>query len=123
MQISARQAQESSPEFLRQRIADLERAGNRTQPDSGIELAQLRAEIAKLRPAAELAAEYAIKLREADETKNQFLQGLKTLLAKLEQIVRSVAVNAETARSTKASVAGSDPVCGDSFDDNGGVPH
>lgn len=53
--------EENSPEFLRQRIADLERAGDRTQPDSSILLAQLRAEIAKLRPAAELAAEYAIK--------------------------------------------------------------
>jgi len=82
---SARHAQENSPEFLRQRIADLERAGNRVPPDDAVELAQLRAEIARLRPAAELAAESAIKLREADETKNQFLQGLKALIDKLEQ--------------------------------------
>jgi len=82
---SARHAQENSPEFLRQRIADLERTGNRVAPDNGLELAQLRAEIVRLRPAAELAAEYAIMLREADETKNQFLQGLKALIAKLEQ--------------------------------------
>jgi len=81
---SARHAQENSPEFLRQRIADLERAGNRAQPDMGIELAQLRAEIAKLRPAAELAAGYALKLREADETSKQILQGLKALIGKLE---------------------------------------
>jgi len=81
---SARHAQENSPEFLRQRIADLERAGNRAQPDNGVELAQLRAEIARLRPAAELAAEYAIKLREADESKKQVLLELKALVGKLE---------------------------------------
>ncbi len=81
---SARHAQENSPEFLRQRIADLERAGHRAQPDNGVELAQLRAEIVRLRPAAELAAEYAIKLREAEESKKQVLLELKALVGKLE---------------------------------------
>ena len=64
---SARHAQQNSPEFLRQRIAELEREGNRVLPDSSIELAKLQAEIGKLRPAAEAAAGYRIKLREADE--------------------------------------------------------
>ena len=89
---SARHAQENSPEFLRQRIADLEKGGNRAQPDTGIELAQLRAEIARLRPAAELAAGYALKLRETDETSKQILQGLKSLVGKLEQVGESVPI-------------------------------
>jgi len=82
---SARHAQENSPEFLRQRIADLERAGDRFQPDNGVELAQLRVEIAKLRPAAELAAGYAIKLREAEVNNKEVLLGLTTLIGKLER--------------------------------------
>ena len=36
---SARHAQENPPEFLRQRIADLERAEKGTEPDNGLELA------------------------------------------------------------------------------------
>jgi len=82
---SARHAQENSPEFLRQRIAALERSGDRVSPDGAIKLAQLETEIVKLRPAAELAAGHAIKLREADEIKRQVLQELKALISKLEQ--------------------------------------
>lgn len=63
----------------------MERAGNGAQPNTGIELAQLRAEIAKLRPAAELAAGYALKMQETDETSKQILQGLKALIGKLEE--------------------------------------
>jgi len=90
---SARHAQENSPEFLRQRIVDLERAGKRAEPDNSVELAQLRAEIATLRPAAELAAGYALQLREADQTKTQILQELKSLIGKLEQNSEGEAVS------------------------------
>ncbi|MBB5061379.1 hypothetical protein HDF16_006115 [Granulicella aggregans] len=81
---SARHAQENSPEFLRQRIADLEREGNRVLPDSSIELAKLQAEISKLKPAAEAAAGYRIKLHEAEEIRKEIFRELLALIAKLE---------------------------------------
>jgi hypothetical protein len=82
---SARHAQENSPEFLRQRIANLERAGNRVPSDNGIELAKLQTEIARLKPAAEAAAEYEMKLREAENIKKDVLQELRALIAKLDR--------------------------------------
>ena len=82
---AAKRTQESSPEFLQKRIAELERAG---KPDgygeNARELAQLRAEIDRLRPVAAEASRLGAELRDAEEMNREVLESLRTLLGKLE---------------------------------------
>lgn len=82
---SARHALENSPEFLRKRIVELEAAErNAGKVDSSQQLAELRAEIDRLRPLAQQAAALSVRLQEADQSKLEILAGLQSLIGRLE---------------------------------------
>lgn len=82
---AAKRTQESSPEFLQKRIAELERAGKGDGAGESVqELAKLRAEVDRLKPVAEQASRFAAELRDADNTKSEILASLRTLVERLE---------------------------------------
>lgn len=82
---AAKRTQESSPEFLQKRIAELEKAGKQVgRGESLEELSQLRAEVDRMRPAAEEATRLAAALRNADGTNRDILASLRTLVGRLE---------------------------------------
>ena len=82
---AAKRSQESSPEFLQRRIAELERAGKGNGAAEGArELAQLRAEIEPLRVAAERAERLARELQHAEDAKQEAISALRAVLDSLE---------------------------------------
>ena len=82
---AAKRVQETSPEFLQKRIAELEKAkeGNGTA-ESARELAQLRTEVAHLRAAAERAERLAVELQAVEIAKHEAIAALRTVLQLLE---------------------------------------
>ncbi len=83
---AAKRIQETSPEFLLKRIAELERAGKQVpgSGDSVRELAELRAEVDRLKPTAEQAARLTAELLDAEKTRGEILAALRSLVEKLE---------------------------------------
>ena len=82
---AAKRIQETSPEFLLKRIAELERAGKQVgNGDSVRQLAGLQAEVDRLKPAAEQAERLAARLLDAETTNSQILVSLRSLVEKLE---------------------------------------
>ena len=82
---AAKRTQESSPEFLQKRIAELERAGKQDGSGESVrELTQLRAEVDRLKPAAEQASRLAAELRDADNMKREILTSLQAVVERLE---------------------------------------
>ena len=88
---AAKRTQESSPEFLQKRIADLERAGKQDGSGESVrELTQLRVEIDRLKPAAEQTARLTAELRDAENIKREILASLRTLVERLENRISPV---------------------------------
>ena len=106
---SAKRTLETSPEFLQKRIAELERAGKGDgRVDTGREVAELRAEIGRLKPVAERVGKLESELHRAEGIKGEIAAALRSFVARLENgnsphIEESVIEPA--IRSSKARVA------------------
>ena len=84
---AAKRIQETSPEFLLKRIAEFERAGKQVPGGDGHsvrKLAELQAEVDRMKPAAEQAARLATELRDAEKINSEILMALRTLVEKFE---------------------------------------
>ena len=82
---SAKRTLETSPEFLQKRIAELERAGKGNgRVDAGPELAELRAEIGRLKPVAERVGKLVVDLRRAEGLNREITSTLRSLVTRLE---------------------------------------
>ena len=79
---AAKRIQETSPEFLLKRIAELEKTGKQVLGggDSVRELAALRAEVDRLRPAAEQASRLAAERLDAEKTTGEIFAALQSLV-------------------------------------------
>ena len=103
---AAKRSQESSPEFLQRRIAELETAGKGNgAAESARELAQLRMEIEPLRVAAERAGHFARELQHAEDAKREAISALRAVLDSLESssAPRSLEVSPSPVAAPKAS--------------------
>ncbi len=78
---SAQRTQETSPDFLQRRIAELERAANGNPNAEALgKLAQLEEEVARLKPVAERAAELVDQLRILQRRHDELLGGMRALV-------------------------------------------
>ncbi len=82
---AAKRTQESSPEFLQKRIAELEKAGKGNGTvESARELAQLRTEVAQLRATAKHADRLTGELQVSETARQEAIDALRTVLQQLE---------------------------------------
>ena len=103
---AAKRVQESSPEFLQQRIAELERAGKGDgRVDNGPELAELRSEVSRLGPLAKRVEGLEAELREAENAKQELVATLRDRVKRFENGSAAVVRGAATEIPMQPSVA------------------
>jgi multidrug efflux pump subunit AcrA (membrane-fusion protein) len=103
---SAKRTRESSPEFLQQRIAELEKAGKFNGTTQAVaELAELRSEVNHLRPLAARMASLETELQHTANAKQELVAALRRVLERFE----SEALSETAAESWLASPASFSP--------------
>ncbi len=82
---AAKRTQETSPEYLQKRIAELERAGKGSNADETTrELAGLRSEIQRLKPLAERAERLEDELGVLQRRNRELLTGMRTFIERFD---------------------------------------